>query len=313
MENMHLIDLHCDTLYKSVQNKISFSDKSLEVSLDNNMNRLQCYAVWIPDELNGEQAEQLFNVAYSKLEEQCNANNINLINNFSVMRKSIFSHNSSAIFTVENSKALNGEIKNVKRLADCGVKMMTLTWNAHNDVGDGSDVDNANGITEFGKIVVSEMESNNIVVDISHASDKLFYDVAEISKRPFVASHSNSRAITNHKRNLTDEQFKIIVERKGLVGINFHNEFLSHNPKKAKMTDILRHVDHLLEFGGENCLCFGSDFDGCTLPKDIKGSSSMQQIFDMFLKHKYSESLINKIFYENALKFFENFDNQRIM
>lgn len=313
MENMHLIDLHCDTLYKSVENNVSFVDESLELNFDNNMNRLQCYAIWIPDDLNGDEAEQLFDVAYARLKQQCKENNINLLHDLSQSRKLIYDNKNTAIFTIENSMALNGKIENVKRFADCNVKMMTLTWNAHNDVGDGSAVDNATGITQFGKDVVKEMENNNIIVDISHASDKLFYDVAQIAKRPFVASHSNSRAVTNHKRNLTDEQFKIILDCDGIVGINFHNEFLNNNLKKAKMIDILRHVEHFLELGGENSICFGSDFDGGTLPKDIKGSSSLQQIYEMFLKHKYSESIINKIFYENALKFFENFDNQRIM
>ena len=193
------------------------------------------------------------------------------------------------------------------------MKIITLTWNAANAVGDGADVQNSKGITDFGKSVVREMEKCGVVVDVSHASDKLFYDVAEIATRPFIATHSNSRSVTNHRRNLTDEQFKIIKERNGIVGINFHRDFLSDNPDSASRYDLLKHIDKFLSLGGENVICIGTDFDGCNLPYDITGSESLAEIYEMLLKHNYKESLIRKIFYENALNFFENFDNRRIM
>ena len=169
------------------------------------------------------------------------------------------------------------------------------------------------GLTDFGKIAVAKMEKDGIIIDISHASQALFYDVAENTNLPFVASHSNSYKITSHRRNLTDEQFSVIRNRKGLVGLNFHNEFLNNNSQNAGMTDILRHAEHFLSLGGEDILCFGSDFDGCTLPKNIKNSEDFAKIYDLFLANNYSESLIRKIFYENALNFFENFDNLRNM
>ena len=224
-----------------------------------------------------------------------------------------FKNKNTAYFTVENSLALNGKIENVKKFADSGVKMMTLTWNDSNDVGNGVEAKLSNGLTSFGKSVLCEMEKHNIVVDISHASQKLFYDVASVTTRPFVASHSNSFSVTSHKRNLTDEQFKIIKEQSGLIGINFHKDFLSNNPDKANTFDILKHTDYFLSLGGENTICFGSDFDGCNLAQGIKNSFFMDEIYELFLKHNYNEALIRKIFYENALNFFENFDNQRIM
>ena len=157
------------------------------------------------------------------------------------------------------------------------------------------------------------MEHNGIVVDVSHASDKLFFDVAEIATQPFIATHSNSRSVTNHRRNLTNEQFKIIKERNGIVGINFHRDFLSDNPDSASKYDLLKHIDKFLSLGGENTVCIGTDFDGCNLPDDITGSESLAEIYETLLKHNYKESIIRKIFYENVLNFFENFDNSRIM
>lgn len=313
---MHLIDLHCDTLYKAVTKSLPLDDKTMDVSpycTDNNSHRLQCYAIWIPDNISGEEAEALSFSSEKILKNECKRCNIKLLNEFSTIRNDFNNYKSLAIFTIENALALNGKVENIKKFADLGVKMMTLTWNDSNLLGDGASIKSSKGITKFGKSVVAEMEKNKIIVDVSHSSEKMFFDVAEISKLPFVASHSNSRTLTNHRRNLSDEQLKIIVDRKGLVGINFYKAFLSDLPDKACKYDILRHIEHFLSLGGEDVICFGSDFDGCDLPKDIEGCQSMEQIYEMLLHHNYKESIIRKIFYENALNFFENFDNQRIM
>ncbi len=313
---MRLIDLHCDTLYKSVVNNLPLDDASMDVKVlnsENDYHKLQCYAIWIPDYFTGDKAEELFFKAEKRLAEECRRCNISLIGKNDKIVDVFHNNKNSAYFTVENGLALNGKIENIKRFSEAGVKMITLTWNEKNPIGDGADVLSPEGITPFGRRAVAEMEKYNIIVDVSHASDKLFYDVAEISNRPFVASHSNSREVTAHRRNLTDEQFQIISENGGIVGINFYKEFLSDNPEKSNKYDILRHTEHFLALGGENTVCFGSDFDGCDLPIDIVSSLQMNEIYEMFLRHNYKESLVRKIFYENALKFFENFDNQRIM
>jgi membrane dipeptidase len=308
---MKLIDLHCDTLYKSVVNNIPLDDKAMEVDLNQTdfTNILQCFAIWLPDDLSGEKAKNLFFKAATCLKAECDRCKINLLSSFSSLEDAFINNQRSAFFTVENGKALNSKIENVKKFAELGVKMMTLTWNMHNEIGDGAGVENPKGITDFGKNVISAMEENNIVVDISHASDELFYDVAELATKPFVASHSNSRKITAHKRNLTDEQFKIICDNGGIVGLNFHNAFLNNTPEKANMYDIIKHTEHFLSLGGENVISIGSDFDGGTLPYDISGSRSLSKIYELFLQHNYQESLVDKIFFKNSLKFFENFDN----
>lgn len=312
---MNLFDLHCDTLYKAVTNNLPLDDKSMQVSqiLGGDNNKLQCYAIWIPDDYTPEKAEQTFYSAYQRLSSECKRLNIKLIEQNESISDNFKNNKNSALFTIENSTALNCKIGNVEKFAKFGVKIITLTWNDSNAVGDGADVSDSKGITNFGRSVVREMEKFGIVVDVSHASDKLFYDVAEITNKPFIATHSNSRSVTKHRRNLTDEQFKIIKENNGIVGINFHRDFLSDNPVSASKKDLLYHIDKFLSLGGENTVCIGTDFDGCNLPDDITGSESLAEIYEMLLKHNYKESIIRNIFYENALNFFENFDNRRIM
>ncbi len=311
---MYLVDLHCDTLYKSVTRNIFLDDISMENRLNiDDMNKLQCYAIWIPDGISGSEAEKLFYRAYERLAGEANRLLIKLIDFEEKYSSQLFDNKNSAYFTIENSLAINGRLDNIEKFAKLGVKIITLTWNASNQIGDGANVAKAKGLTDFGRLAVKEMEKWGIIVDISHASDKLFFDVAEISTKSIIATHSNSRRVTNHKRNLTDEQAKIIAANNGIIGLNFHNSFLNNTPQNASKFDIVKHAEHFLSLGLENNICIGSDFDGCTLPKDIKGSESMSDIYEMFLKHNYKESLINKIFYGNAHKFFENFDNQRIM
>lgn len=312
---MDFIDLHCDTLYKSATMNLSLDDKIMEVTQSENKKSrwLQCYAVWIPDDYTFEMAEELFFKSLKKLNYECKRLNIRLISKNENVT-SVFKNNiNTALLTVENAKVIGYDIKNIKLLSELGVKIITLTWNGSNQIGDGAQVTDANGLTDFGRKAVSEMEENGIVIDISHASDKLFYDVAQIASRPFIATHSDSRSVVNNKRNLTDEQFKIIVEKKGIVGINFHNEFLSENSTKSTKYDVFSHIEKFLSLGGENTICIGSDFDGCNLPCDMPKKIFIRDLYELFLNQNYNETLVRKIFNENALNFFENFDNSRIM
>ena len=312
---MRVIDLHCDTLYKKTVNNTPLDSRDNECQLCRikGDRKLQCYAIWLPDSLSGDEAEQLFFKAADDLKRECKRLDISFLKSFKGIKEQFEKNQNSAVLTVENSTALNSKLENVKKFASLGIKMMTLTWNAENPLGGGVESENGKGLTEFGKAVVREMEDSGIIVDISHASQELYYDVAENARRPFVASHSNAFSVTGHKRNLTDEQFEIIRKSGGIVGLNFHNAFLNDNPEKACVNDILRHAEHFLSLGGENTICFGSDFDGGTLPSDIKNSSVYAEILELMLKQGYKEALIEKIFYRNALNFFENFDNHQIM
>lgn len=312
---MKYFDLHCDTLYKSVTENLSLDDSSMQVRVNNNNdnNIIQCYAIWLPDDYTSDKAEKMTLKAYNKLVSECKRLRLHLIKSNENIADAFNKYNYSALFTIENSTALNDKIENVEMFAKLGVKIITLTWNDSNSVGDGANVTNPKGLTDFGRKVIAEMEQYGIVTDVSHASDKLFYDVADTAKRPFIATHSNSRMVADHKRNLTDEQFNIIKDSGGIVGLNFHKDFLSDTPDKANIYDVLRHIEKFLSLNGENTICIGSDFDGCNLPGDIKGNVTLDAIYELLLQHNYKESLIKKIFYKNALNFFENFDNSRIM
>lgn len=306
---MKVFDLHCDTLYKAVTQSHGFSSSDYEIQTDVDFEKyLQCFAIWIPDEMSVPDGRKLLDNAKSTLITECNKNKINLIQSFRNIKDSLESNQKSSMLTLENCKIINNDISYISYLAKSGVKAATLTWNDSNCIGDGAMVKCAKGITDFGKRAVQEFENQGIVIDISHASDRLFYDVADIAQKPFIATHSNSQKITNHKRNLNDEQAKIIFERGGIIGLNFHNAFLNIIPEKANIDDIIKHAEHFCELGGVNNIALGSDFDGGILPYDIENNANLYEIYNRFLQKNYTNAIIDKFFYKNAVNFFENFD-----
>ncbi|MDQ5983398.1 MAG: hypothetical protein RUMPE_00409 [Eubacteriales bacterium SKADARSKE-1] len=307
---MKLFDLHCDTLYKALKEDKTLFEPSFHISIDKGLKYfpwIQCFAVWIPDEIREAKALNLFCRAKEKLDATIKENKDKL---FLCKEKSDFDkaekeNSCGVILTVEGGSVLGGNIDNLDYLHNCGVKMITLTWNGDCEIGSGVGVENCRGITPFGKEVIKKMEDFKIAIDISHASDKLFYDVIETASGPIVASHSNSRKICSHRRNLTDDQFKIMKDKSGLVGLNFSKGFLNGS-KEATMYDIIRHADHFLSLGGEKVLCMGSDFDGTDIPNDLRGIEDMESLYELFLKEGYKQGLVDDIFFNNAFNFFKD-------
>jgi len=207
------------------------------------------------------------------------------------------------MLAVEGGSALNGQLSRIRELACKGVWLATLTWNGKNELGCGVRCKEDTGLTAFGVAAVAEMQRVGMTVDVSHLSDRGFWQVAEITTQPFIASHSNARAICPNKRNLTDDQFKAIVARSGLVGLNFYPAFLTER-KPARLADILPHLEHFLSLGGENTVALGSDFDGAPMPVDLPDMAALPTLWDFLSRKNYAASLLEKLFFGNAVAFF---------
>lgn len=300
---MRFFDLHCDTLYKMTVEKREIYKNNFHIDIERSFKYkpyVGCFAVWIPDKIRGDRAFDFFCKARENLYNQEKIYNkyFKICKSFEDIKN--LKNRQGIILTVEGGAVLAGKIENIIKLQQCGVKIMTLTWNGKCEIGDGVDFDG--GLSEFGYKVVKEMERLGIIIDISHASEKLFYDVCDISSKPFIATHSNSKSICNHKRNLTNDQFKTIKSINGLVGVTFCSYFLS-DKNKMNIDDLMRHTEHFLELGGEDILAIGSDFDGAELPDYINGIESLEKIYEYFLKNNYSEKILDKIFFKNAYDF----------
>ena len=214
----------------------------------------------------------------------------------------------TAIATAAGTFAAIG-LYSLGRLWQDGVQMMTLTWNGVNEIGSGSD-DPGMPLTPFGREVVARMEQLGMVVDVSHLNDPGFWDVARVARRPFIATHSDSRAVCGHSRNLTDDQFKAIRDAGGIVGINFCTMFLApveEGCREVSPGQLMAHVLHFLDLHGEDTVALGSDFDGTTLPAFMEDATSLPVLRELMLSAGLGERLTDKICFQNALDFWKRY------
>lgn len=207
----------------------------------------------------------------------------------------------SVILGIEGGEGAEGSLQHLEELFGEGVRLMTLTWNHKNEIS-GTAFEKSGGLTDFGKKAVLKMQELHMMIDVSHLSDEGFCDVAEITSKPFIASHSNSRTVCPHFRNLTDDQFKVLIKRGGVAGINLCPDFLGTDPS---VDSIVRHIEHFAALGGENNIGIGADFDGIgSLPRGIRGTEDLYKIFDRLLSLNYSQEQADKIAFSNMYRVF---------
>lgn len=275
---MDFFDLHCDTAYEMYVKNEGFKKNNLAVSNEKGKcfdNWTQTFAIWINDTVK--EPFSFYKNALSHLKN-------NLCGNV------------NPVFAVEGGSVISDDIDLLYELKSDGIKFLTLTWNGENLIAGGSKSDKR--LTDFGKSVIKEMNKLGIAVDVSHLNDKSFYGAIDIAEK-VLATHSNCRSICSHKRNLTDEQIKLIAEKNGVIGLNFYPEFLGNN----FFEDIYRNMYHLCEMGLENNIAIGSDFDGADMPKEMKDISKIPDLYCKLLEKGLSNTLVDKIFYKNAYDF----------
>lgn len=203
---------------------------------------------------------------------------------------------------IENGYALGNDIANVERFRKMGVVYTTLCHNGDNDVCDSArGAGEHNGLSDFGRRVVLEMNRVGMMVDLSHASEKSFYDALEISRQPVVCSHSSCKALCNHPRNLTDEQLRALAAKGGVVQVTMYKGFLVEEGE-ATIVDFIRHLEHAVSVAGIDHVGIGSDFDGDGSVTGCADASQLRNITCELLRRGYSRSDIEKLWGANWLR-----------
>ncbi len=297
-----VFDAHCDTLSKILDENKSINKNDLHFDIErakkNAKRVVQIFAAFAYGENSFTRVNELINAYHKMLLENSFIKHINSMND---LKDADF----YSVLSIEGGDAIGSNMENLDYFYNRGVRCITLTWNYSNSIADGILSEEGKGLSEFGKNAVLKMNSIGMMVDVSHLSEKGFFDVSEICEKPFVASHSNTRKYCKNKRNLTDEQIKEIIRQKGCIGINFYPVFLTDG-QNASVYDIIKHTEHILSLGGEENVGFGSDFDGIDcLPEGIDGAESFEKIINEFLKLGYSEELLCKICYDNFVNVFK--------
>ncbi len=309
-----IIDSHCDTALKLLKGS-NINNKDNQFTLDNALTYykyIQFFAMYIEPNyvINGEYNLCLDLINSVKNETQKNSNKMKIITNKYELNKYINCKNKALgiILSVEDGICLEGNINNLQKLYDNGIRVIGLTWNGKNQIASGTGcLDNEDtGLTEFGKEVVRKMNNMNIIIDVSHLSEKSFYGVMKITTKPVIASHSCSKAICNHKRNLSDKQIKLIADRKGMIGVNFYKDFLDNYINKSDIKCLVKHIRHICDIGGKDCVGLGSDYDGMKKDKVVTGledNSKLQNLYNYFKKENFTDEDIDKIMWKNHLEF----------
>ena len=305
---MKLFDLHCDTIERMEElGEDMLTDKTqLSLKYLPQIEKwCQTFAIFIPDSKRGVDAVSYYEqvLAYFHKMLQKHADIVEMANTADDIRRITGSKKCAALLSVEGGAVLDGKLENIEKLKKDGVKMMTLTWNGANELASGN-VNPEMGFTAFGREAVKEMERQNIIVDVSHLNDKGMEELMGFATKPIIATHSNLRSVCSHKRNVTEEMFKYIVEHKGLCGLNLLHGFVSDEPMKDSKAELFRHVYRMLELGGEDVIACGSDFDG-GITSQMDNPALFASFGDYMVDHGISRRVSDKIMFENALNFFE--------
>ncbi|MFF2482573.1 dipeptidase [Paenibacillus sp. NPDC058071] len=308
--NKRVVDFHCDALSKLLLNgDLSFqgaSNGELDVTYERLKaagTALQVFAIYVPESMNGPIEPILESI--SRFHSHVLAcPDMLFVRSKSDLRQCLSEGKIGAMLSLEGVDGLKGNLSLVQIMYELGVRAAGLTWNYTNWAADGVMEPRGGGLTGKGKRMVAECDRLGILVDVSHLSERAFWDVADAAERTIIASHSNAKAVLDHPRNLTDDQVKAIIALQGLLGVTFVPWFVA-DKASVGIDDVLRHVEHLCELGGENHIMLGSDFDGIDrYVQQLTHPGQTPLLRDALLK-RYTEGQTDAFMAGNALRFLE--------
>lgn len=330
---MKVVDMHCDTIAELYYDHRDGGNMSiLENPLHMDLKRmkqgdylLQNFALFThmgKVERPFEHAMKLVDTFYTELE--AHPDEIGIVKSWSDIEKNRAMGRMSALLTLEEGAVCQGELAYLRDFYRLGVRMMTLTWNFKNELGFPNKIemqetaehgmprcipDTENGLTETGIAFVQEMERMGMIIDVSHLNDAGIWDVFRYTKKPFVASHSNARALASHPRNLTDAMIRALAERGGVAGINFCAAFLRDDENGVEMThsycrNMVAHMQHMKQVGGIGCIGLGTDFDGIGSIVEMGDCSGMQMLADEMAKQGFTKHETELVFSGNVLRLY---------
>ena len=305
-----VIDLHCDTLtrdqWEERPNGKTLDTPGYHLSLSKlpaGRFWVQCFAIFIPDQLRGQDAINFFDRYRASFRRQMEENRDRALpcRSFSDLEEARAQGKSAGILTVEGGAVLAGQLERVRTIREAGVRMLTLTWNGPNELGSGHD--GPGGLTAFGREAVAEMERQGVLADVSHLNDQGLEDLLAVAKKPFGCAQSNARSVCGHRRNLPDEWIREIAARGGLIGLNYARSFLSED-RRGNLEDLCRHICRFLELGAEDCLALGSDYDGTDIHPDLDAPEKVLSICDWLTAWGVEARTAENILFGNAWRFF---------
>ncbi len=326
---MKIADMHCDTISQiwerqKAGNRQQLFQNSLHVDIQKMQKAnylLQNFALYV--DLKKEPDPFMYVLKLVDVfqdEMQKNKKDIYFVQTYDEIIVNEKQGKISALMTVEEGGCCKGEIQNLETLYQLGARMMTLTWNYPNELASPNIFekdsrqsakgfplfDSSAGLTENGFLFIERMEELGMIIDVSHLSDAGFWDIAKHTEKPFVASHSNARALCGHARNLTDDMIRVIANRGGVIGLNCYGRFLNAiNDDSSRVARMAQHARHILNVGGGECLGLGTDFDGINGQLEIQDCSQMYKLVHELERQHFTESEIENILFRNVMRVYK--------
>ncbi len=311
MYNNIIVDGHCDTLQRAFDENLSIFNTKFDFNLTN-VEFVKPYIQFLASFINtkydiGNTAYVRVNEMLDKFYKEYNQNNnadIVLIDTKSDLQKIINEGKIGILLTIENGAALSGNLLNLEKLYNRKIRVMSLTWNDDNFLACGAFTKNDKGLTKNGRECIKLMNNIGIIVDVSHISRKSFFDIINITDKSVIATHSCVNNLCENKRNLTDEQIKLIAKCKGMIGVCFYKGFLSNN-KYVTIDNVVEHIEYISNLVGSEFVGIGSDFDGMEnedKPQDLKSVLDIRKIEERLEKRGFSPKEINNIMGGNYIR-----------
>lgn len=303
---MNIIDLHCDVLYKLRESKgsLRFADspelQANKTRLQSGRVKVQCFAIFVEPHIH---SEQKFQVALEQVDyfyQEVLGKNPDMVH---IKEWADFDRlkigQTGAMLTLEGVDVIGNDLMKLRTLYRLGVRSVGLTWNFANLAADGAEEPRGAGLTMLGKEIVQLNNQYKVLTDVSHLSEKAFWDVMEIADYP-IASHSNAKTICDHPRNLTDEQALAMFKKGGMIHVVYFPPFVKEKGE-ASIGDLVKHIDHFCSLGGVKQIGLGSDFDGISqFVNGLEDASKSQNLINELLKY-YSEDEVRGFASQNFL------------
>lgn len=324
---MKIFDLHADTLWRMYTDKNNGLNTGLKqngyaidilklkqgnvaiqtLAVYNDYYKQNAYAV-------GLKMIDLLKSEISKIPE------LSLVGSYSDLENNLKNNKISVLLSIEDGCVVERSLSKLRDYYNRGVRMIGLNHNYYNGIcypnygkydksgkPDYVTPDTKHGLSEFGLEMIKEMNRLGIVVDLSHSSDKGFYDAIKTSCKPVTCSHSNARAVCSHIRNLSDDMLKKLADNGGVTGINFVPTFLKDGTKKQKplIECIINHIKHIKKLVGIDTVALGSDLDGFSADSEFKSASDYVKIPQALFQEGFTDTEVEKICYKNALRVFK--------
>lgn len=300
-----MIDLHCDTIMKLIDypsnGDLYRNTWKIDIEkLQKAHSKVQDFALFINlGDTNDPYGryKAMRNLCTSQIHH--NGEHIQHVLSYQDVESVYESGKIGALMSIEEGGVLGGDLDKLKQAYQDGIRLITLTWNYPNGLGEPHCGDQHKKLTPKGVEFVEAMQDLGIIVDCSHLNDAGAEQLGDILDVPFVASHSNAREVTAHTRNLPDHLIKLIANKGGVIGLNFAQSFLGTSPI-SRIEDIVKHGLYLINKGGEDVVALGTDFDGIKPDTEIKDTSEMYRLYDAFREAGLSVEQCEKLFWKNA-------------